>query len=473
MDRQGSDAERTSSTLPPANPGAGGPWAGGPLPADASQAEGLARMTAQFRALHDIDVALTSSLQLDRLLNLILEKAVHLVRAEHGSLRLLNPETGDLDLRAYLGEGWTPEVRASRFPVGHGITGWAVANRRSYLCSDAQHDPQYVVLFEDMRSSVAVPLAGSLAQGVPGDEVLGVLLLESARLAAFDAQDVELLEALAQEAVIAIQNATQHQKLQAMHQALQAEQARRVAAEKWAVMGQAATALAHRINNLIGIVPASAGEIRYSLARLDLPQEERAWIEANLERIERNAQFILKMANALFRPFQETGPRVQLDVNRMLSEALKMASLPPDVEVKRDLATGLPAVDSNLLLLDIFLEVITNARRAMAHCPEKCLTVRSGVQEDEDHSWVVVEIQDTGAGIPLGDIADIWKMFKATAEGLGFGLWWVRTFIEQQGGTIDCRSEPGTGTTFAIRLPGPAGSRPSHGQKERECEAKF
>ncbi|NIV31116.1 MAG: hypothetical protein GWN58_16965, partial [Anaerolineae bacterium] len=56
-----------------------------------SQAERLTRMTAQFRALHVIDVALTSSLQLDTVLNLILEKATGLVGAEHGSLRLLDP----------------------------------------------------------------------------------------------------------------------------------------------------------------------------------------------------------------------------------------------------------------------------------------------------------------------------------------------------------------------------------------------
>jgi len=467
------NAERTITALSQESTDAGGSWAGGARAADPRQSERLARMTAQFRALHDIDVALTSSLQLDRVLNLILEKAVHLVGAEHGSLRLLNPKTGDLELKAYLGEGWTPEVRASRFPVGHGITGWAVQNRRSYLCSDAQNDPHYVVLFQDMQSSVAVPLAGSLAQGEPGDQVLGVLLLESARQSAFDAQDVELLEALAQEAVIAIQNATQHQKLQAVHQALQGEQARRVAAEKWAVMGQAATALAHRINNLIGIVPASAGEIRNSLAGLDLPQEEGAWIEANLERIERNAQFILKMADALFRPFQETGPRLLLDVNRMLNEALQMTCLPSDVHVQRDLGTGLPVVESNLLLLDVFLELMTNARRAMVDGPEKCLVVYSRRDEDQEGSWVVVEIQDTGTGMSPGDMAEIWKMFKPTAEGLGFGLWWVRTFIERQGGTIVCCSEPGAGTTFTIRLPGHPRGEPGHDQKESECEARF
>jgi GAF domain-containing protein len=253
------------------------------------QARRLTRMTAQFRALHVIDLALTSSLQLDRVLNLILEKAVYLVRAEHGSLRLLNVETGELVLKAHLGEGWTPEVRAYTFPIGHGITGWVAEHRLPYLCADALNDPQNVVLFEEMRSGVAVPLLISPEEGVEHEELLGVLLLESTRLDAFDRQDVELLEALAQEAVIAIQNATQHQKLQMMHQTLQDEQERRVAAEKWTVMGQAATALAHRINNLMGLVPASAEEIRRALAGIEMAEGDREWIEANLDRIERNS----------------------------------------------------------------------------------------------------------------------------------------------------------------------------------------
>jgi signal transduction histidine kinase len=417
------------------------------------QAERLTRMTAQFRALHVIDVALTSSLQLDRVLNLILEKAVDLVGANHGSLRLFDPQTGQLVLKAYLGEGWTPEVRAYPFPLGVGITGWVAEHRQPYLCLDARNDPQNVVLFEEIRSGVAVPLVGGLGEDQESSELLGVLLLESTRLAAFDQQDVELLEALAQEAVIAIQNATQHHKLQLMHKALQDEQERRVAAEKWTVMGQAATALAHRINNLIGIVPASAAEIRHTLAALELPQADRDWIEANLQRIEQNGRFVLRLADALFRPFQEPGPRALFDVNRLLNEALQAANMPESIRVIRDYGRDLPLVESSSLLVDIFLELITNACTAMNGQPFKCLEMRTMVETDETGAWVVVEISDSGRGISAEEMVHLWDMFKQSGNGLGFGLWWVRTFIERQGGTISCDSEPGTGATFVVRLP--------------------
>ena len=417
------------------------------------QTERLSRMTAQFRALHVIDVALTSSLQLDRVLNLILEKGVYLVGAEHGSLRLLNPDTKELVLKAHLGEGWTPSIRAYRFQLGQGITGWVAQHRQPYLCLDAHNDPQNVVLFEEMQSGVAVPLLSRLVEDPARDELLGVLLLESTRHAAFDQQDVELLEALAQEAVLAIQNATQHHKLQLMHQALEDEQERRVAAEKWTVMGQAATALAHRINNLIGIVPASAAEIRRALSGLNIPPADSAWIEANLDRIERNGKFILKLADALFRPFQEPGPRARFDVNLLLNEALQAANLPPSIHVIRDFGQHLPEVESSSLLVDIFLELVTNARNALEGEPRRWLEVRTRAESDETGQWVIVEISDTGRGITPDQQTHLWDMFKPSTDGLGFGLWWVRTFIERQGGTISCDSKMGAGATFTVRLP--------------------
>jgi signal transduction histidine kinase len=417
------------------------------------QAERLTRMTEQFRALHVIDTALTSSLQLDRVLKLILEKAIYLVGAEHGSLRLLNAETGELILKAHLGEGWTPEIRAYRLRVGQGITGWVAEHKTPYLCADAHQDPQNVVLFEQMQSGVAVPLLLGLDEQGEGNGVIGVLLLESTRRDAFDEHDIELLEALAQEAVIAIQNATQRRRLELMHQALQDEQERRVAAEKWTVMGQAATALAHRINNLIGILPASAGEIRRVVQRLDMPDSERSWIGANLDRIERNGRFILRLADALFRPFQEPGPRARFDVNRLLNEALQAANLSSSIQVIRDYGEDLPEVESHSLLVDIFVELFMNARKAMDGLPRRWLEVRTRAEQDETASWVVIEISDTGRGIAAEQMAHLWDMFQSSADGLGFGLWWVRTFIERQGGTISCDSKAGCGATFTVGLP--------------------
>ena len=420
----------------------------------AQQNERLALMTTQFRALHAIDVALTSSLELDRILNLILENGAELVGAEHGSLRQLEPESGKLVLRAHYGSGWTPQKLAYTPRVGEGIVRWVAENRRPYLCPDVREDSLYVVLFENMRSSVAVPLQYRREGPSKPDSFLGVLLLESSRLAAFDEQDVELLEALAQAAVIAIQNATQHRKLVD-------EQEKRLAAEKWAMMGQAATALAHRINNLMGIVPVSAGEIHRALADLVLPGSEKKWIEANLGRIERNAKFILKLSDSLFRPFKESGPTARLDINQLMKEALDLADLPADIELLCEFDPSLPPVKCSLLLLDVYLELITNACKAMENRAVRQLSIGTLTEKDEAGVWAVVQVKDTGRGIASDQMPYLWEMFQKSENGLGFGLWWLRTFIARQGGTIDCFSNPDDGTTFIVRLPALSDTVPS------------
>ena len=420
----------------------------------AQQNERLARMTTQFRTLHTIDVALTSSLELERVLDMILEKAAELVGAEHGSLRQLDPESGKLVLRAHYGDGWTPEKLAYTPRIGQGIARWVAENRRPYLSPDVRHDPLNVVLFEDMRSSISVPLQYGLEDSAKPDSLLGVLLLESSRVAAFDQQDVELLEALAQEAVIAIQNASQHQKLMA-------EQEKRLAAEKWAMMGQAATALAHRINNLMGIVPVSARETLRSMTKLEIADSERLWIEANLERIQRNAQFVLKLSDALFKPFKDSGPAARLDVNRLLDEALEAADLPANIEVGRSFEKNLPPVNCSLLLVDIFLELITNARKAMEGRDQRRLQVSTRSDQNDAGLWVIVEIKDTGKGISPDQMMHLWNMFQQSEDGLGFGLWWLRTFIERQGGSIKCNSEPEKGSAFVVRLPAAIGRQSS------------
>ncbi len=412
----------------------------------AQQNERLARMTAQFRALHSIDVVLTSSLESERVLNLILEKAAELVGAEHGSLRQLDPETGKLVLMAHYGDGWTSEKLAYTPRIGQGIARWVAEHQRPYLSSDVRNDPLNVVLFEDMRSSISVPLKYGHGELSQPDSLLGVLLLESSRVAAFDRQDVELLEALAQAAVIAIQNASQHQKLRA-------EQEKRLAAEKWAVMGQAATALAHRINNLMGIVPVSSRETLRSLNKIEIPDSERKWIAANLSRIERNAQFVLKLSDSLFRPFKDSGEVTRLDVNHLLNEALENADPPSGLEVQRNFGENLPMVNCSLLLLDIFLELIINAQKAMEDRDLRRLQVNTRIEQDDAGIWVVVEISDTGRGIRADQMAHLWDMFQQSEDGLGFGLWWLRTFIERQGGSIECHSEMGKGATFIVRLP--------------------
>ena len=200
-----------------------------------------------------------------------------------------------------------------------------------------------------------------------------------------------------------------------------------------------------------------------SFDKIALPDSERQWIEANLGRIERNAQFVLKLSDALFRPFKDSGAVARLDVNHLLYEALENADLPAEIVVTRNFGKDLPPVNCSSLLVDIFLELIINAQKAMVDRDLRRLQVNSLTEQDDTGVWVLVEISDTGRGIPADQMDHLWDMFQQSEDGLGFGLWWLRTFIEGQGGSIRCYSELGKGATFSVRLPASNGSEPSRG----------
>jgi len=91
-----------------------------------------------------------------------------------------------------------------------------------------------------------------------------------------------------------------------------------------------------------------------------------------------------------------------------------------------------------------------------------CKFRRSGdaieVRASEDGHWVVVEVADTGPGIPEGDVPHVLEeLYRGEnprgAEGSGLGLALVRAVARHHGGSVAVRSREGEGTAFTLRLP--------------------
>jgi len=152
-----------------------------------ARAETLARVS---RVIH-------STLEPREGLQRILGEAVRLVRASSGSVCLVNPTSGFLEIEA--SEGLPVEARALRLRVGEGITGWVARTGRPARVGEVQADRRYVHLKGGVVSELAIPLR------VAG-EVRGVLNVDSDRTDAFSAEDQELLEDLAALAAQSIQN---------------------------------------------------------------------------------------------------------------------------------------------------------------------------------------------------------------------------------------------------------------------------
>ena len=179
----------------------------------------LARKEDELVRLRRAGLLISSRTRLDETLDAILQMALEVTEAKYGIFRLVDKEGKNLIMRAIAGEHLgRPAVEA--LPVNAtSITG-LVAKRRQPVCIvDVREDPWVRLYYPldhslEMRSELAVPLVGSSGR------LEGVLNLESPAIGAFDEGDSHLLQALATQAVIAIQEVRLLDALQEMAERL-------------------------------------------------------------------------------------------------------------------------------------------------------------------------------------------------------------------------------------------------------------
>lgn len=177
------------------------------------------RRAEQFRAISEMGHHITSILAVDELI----EEIVHLLKNTLGyylvSIALI--EGDELVFKAGAGPRWDdPLFQPIRLKLGQeGITGWVAATGEPLSVPDVSQEPRYIALSDpiETRSELVVPLKTKTG-------VIGVLNVESDRLNAFDESDLAVLQSLAQQAAIAIENARLYE--QAQHAAALEERSR-------------------------------------------------------------------------------------------------------------------------------------------------------------------------------------------------------------------------------------------------------
>jgi two-component system NtrC family sensor kinase len=115
-----------------------------------------------------------------------------------------------------------------------------------------------------------------------------------------------------------------------------------------------------------------------------------------------------------------------------------------------DHGVNLPPVTATPQLDEVFCNLMKNALDAMADAGG-FLSVRS---RRRDERTIVVTVKDTGPGIPLRIREKIFRLGTTTKPGgMGYGLWWSRTFLRRLGGDIAVESEEGRGCVLTVTLP--------------------
>jgi signal transduction histidine kinase len=240
---------------------------------------------------------------------------------------------------------------------------------------------------------------------------------------------------------------------------LEASQSALQQAQKMEAIGQLTGGVAHDFNNVLQIV---GGNLQLLKLVGDLNEAGRARVDMALAGVERGAKLSSHLlAFARRQPLQE----VVVNPGHLLREMDDMMRrvLGPRARVVTEIdhSLGSTLVDPHQLH-NVLLNLAINARDAMAG--SGTLTIRAtNVDADVPLSaevmpgrFVLIEVMDTGAGMPPEVLARVFEPFfttKPTGQGTGLGLSMAYGFVKQSGGDIVLKSEPGKGTSVRIYLP--------------------
>lgn len=221
-------------------------------------------------------------------------------------------------------------------------------------------------------------------------------------------------------------------------------------AEKLAALGMVIGGIAHEIRNPLGVSSAAAQLMRRCVGSPELIEECIAKVIGGIDRASLVVESLLRFARP--GPLRET---TRVDVAEVLNNALMFASgemaAGTTVEWKR-----LPRTRSayaqgvqNLLEL-VIINLMVNAFQAMPEGGR--LSLELGLDGPE----VIIEIGDTGAGIPPAHVSKIFDPFFTTGRDkrrFGLGLSVCHSIVRQHGGSLTVRAAAREGTIFAVRLP--------------------
>jgi GAF domain-containing protein/AmiR/NasT family two-component response regulator len=394
----------------------------------------LEQKVAELQTVGEINQLITSTLNLGEVLPLILDKAMELVDVQHGVLQLIDDETGELVIQLRKGLTLVPLERP-RLKPGEGITGKAAQEKRSIVVHDVTQPLWRDIYYEfwpGTRSELAVPL-------LIGERCIGVLNFEHSEPGYFSEDEREIVEGMATQAAIAIQNAQRYDELEQAKDAL-------AATEAVAWMGLFGSSWAH------GVTQKTSAVRNYLTVLADyLPQDGK--VQELLVSIEDAVKAIQGIPIVQKLP-SESRAATTLDLDVALRDQVRRwCRSHSEVELVFEMQCEGIRTHIDKEWLDVAMEkLINNALRAMPDGGQ--LKIASAYQAGK----VEVKVIDTGYGIserirPYFLKKQIPQEFTS-AGGTGIGALIARYIFRAFGGDLDLLwSEGGRGTGLRITLP--------------------
>ena len=223
-----------------------------------------------------------------------------------------------------------------------------------------------------------------------------------------------------------------------------------IQSERLVTMGQMAAGLAHEINNPLGLILASTQDSLYG----DIDSAE---LQGNLQIIERNA---LRAGSIIDNLLSFTRPtpfkRAPVDLSRVVDESLFMLKQhlkSKEIEIKQDISDSpLTFQGDENQIQQLLINLILNSIEAIEQ--KGTISIRARGDGAGKSPKILLEVEDTGAGIPEEELPKIFDPFFTSRKikGFGLGLFIAKTIVERHNGTIVATAKAGEGTLMKIEL---------------------
>jgi len=386
-------------------------------------------------AIREVLTAIRQRKRVEEILEMVLSYCSNLANAVHGSIVTVDHNSQKLIITSVRGSDWTPETQMCKLSVGQGLTGYVAANGKPYLCNDTRTDTLYYPLFDNVLSELVVPI-------IVEEKVWGLINLDGLEPEAFDESMVSTIALMAELASFAIKlriDLTEQERLQR----------HLIQSEKLASLGETIAGIAHEINNPLTSILSNAQLL--TLHRGGTADE--ASINAIVLEAKRTADLV---KNLLAFSRKESKKREVVGINELIKQAVNLKRYQLRVNniqlIAEPCETSFPVLVTPQQMQQVLLNLLNNAEQAIAKTGHQGIIKVEGGRRG---SMVYITVTDNGTGIPAHILPFIFDPFFTTknlGEGTGLGLSIAHTLIENHGGTISAKSEPGH-TVFTIELP--------------------
>lgn len=392
-----------------------------------AQHDALQARFSQLTNLIEASKIINSTLDLDKLLGLILNAATRGIQADRGTLYIVDEGKKELWSKVLQGK----DMVEIRLPIGKGIAGCVAETGETINIVDAYNDKRFNPEI-DRKSGYKTHTMLCMPMRTKEGKIIGVFQLLNRKGGKFEQDDEAFIDALSAHASVAIENARLAQEM--------------VKNEQLSAVGRMASTIIHDIKNPMGTLRVYAQVLKKKSGNEEASKLADEMIH-QVDRFVSMAQEILDFSRGVSSMNVE-----EVDFEEVTEGVLAFIEKDLDkhnIQLKRETHfKGKVKLDQEKLMR-VFYNIIGNARDAMPNGG----TIR--VLSEKVKDFVKIEFIDSGSGMSDEVKRKIFEPFMTHGKkhGTGLGMAIVKKVMDEHKGTIEIDSEPGKGTTIRLLLP--------------------